>query len=65
MMLFTPGRILFTIIFVVVFVAVLVWSYRKDLSKMRGQYRRSYLVLVGLLTFVTILFLIVKLRKIL
>jgi hypothetical protein len=63
--MFTPGRILFTIIFVAVFAGVLVWSYRKDLRNMRVQYRRSYLVLVGLLTFVTLLFLIVKLRKIL
>ncbi len=63
--MFTPGRILFTIVFVVIFATVLVWSYRKDLRKMSGQYKKSYLVLVGLLTFVAILFLIVKLRKIL
>lgn len=63
--MFTSGRILFTVIFVVVFAGVLVWSYRKDLRNLREQYRKSYLVLVGLLTFVTLLLLIVKLRKIL
>lgn len=63
--MFTSGRILFTIIFVVVFIGVLVWSYRKDLQSVRFHYKKNYLVLVGLLTFVALLFLIVKLRKIL
>jgi len=61
--MFTPGRILFTVIFVVVFVGVLIWSYREDLKNIRTHYRRNYLVLVGLLTFIGVLYLIVKLRK--
>jgi len=63
--MFTSGRILFTVIFIVVFTGVLIWSYRKDLKNIRTHYRRNYLVLVGLLTFIALLYLIVKLRKML
>lgn len=61
--MFTTGRILFTLFFILLFVGALVWGYRKDLQKTGVHYKKTYLVLVGLLTFIGVLYLIVKLRK--
>lgn len=63
--MFTTGRILFTLFFMLLFVGMLVWSYRKDLKTIKFHYKKTYLVLLGLLTFLALLYLIVKLRKIL
>ncbi len=62
-MMFTKGQILFTIFFALVFIAYLVWSYWKDKQHSGIHYKRTWLVLVGLLTFIAILYFIVKMRK--
>lgn len=61
--MFTTGRLIFALSFVLVFVIGLVWSYRKDKAVNRIHFRQSYKVLIGILLFVSVLFLIVKMRK--
>ncbi|MBL7918254.1 MAG: CcoQ/FixQ family Cbb3-type cytochrome c oxidase assembly chaperone, partial [Bacteroidia bacterium] len=60
--MFSKGQILFTVVFALVFVGYLIWSYWKDKQHSRVHYKKSWLVLVGLLTFIGILYLIVKMR---
>ncbi|MCE3259342.1 MAG: hypothetical protein K0S12_983 [Bacteroidetes bacterium] len=61
--MFTTGRIIFVIFFLLVFIGGLIWSYRKDFNTTKIHFKRSYLILAGLIIFLTILFLIVKMRK--
>jgi len=60
--MFTQGRILFIVFFVVAFVVALVWAYRKDKALHKVHFSKPYLVLIGLLAFIGILYLIVKIR---
>jgi cbb3-type cytochrome oxidase subunit 3 len=60
--MFTTGRIIFTLAFLLVFVAGLAWSYRKERSLNQTHYKKAYLVLLGILLFITLLYLIVKLH---
>lgn len=61
--MFTPGRIIFVAVFVLAFVGGLVWSYKKDGAVNRVHFKKPWLVLIGIIFFLTILFLIVKMRK--
>lgn len=61
--MFTPGRIVFVIFFLIVFIGGLIWAYKKDCGVTRIHFKKPYLVLLGLILFLTILFLIVKMRK--
>ncbi len=59
----TGGQKLFAFFFIVVFVAALVWAYRKDLRVTKIHFKKPYLILLSIIIFLTILFLIVKMRK--
>jgi uncharacterized membrane protein len=63
--MFTSGRIAFVIFFVVTFVVGLIWAYRKDSALHKTHFRKSYKVLLALIGFIGLMFLIVKLRKML
>ena len=63
--MFTKGRIAFMVFFVLSFVIALIWAYRKDSALHKIHFSKSYKVLLALIGFVTLLFLIVKLRKML
>lgn len=56
--MFTPGRIVFTVIFIIAFVLILILSYKKDASWHKIHYKNSVLILVGFLVFVALLYLI-------
>jgi len=61
--MFSTGRIIFVVFFVVVFVAGLVWAYKKDSGITKIHFKKPYIVLLSIIIFLTILFLIVKMRK--
>ncbi len=61
--MFTTGRLIFVAIFVVVFVAGLIWSYRKEKAVSQVHFKKTYLILLGLVLLVIIQFLIVKMRN--
>lgn len=61
--MFTTGRIVFTLVFLVAFITYLVWSYRKDRKATKVHFNKPYLILIGILSFLTILYIIVKIRK--
>jgi len=46
-----------------IFIALMVWSYRKDIQVNRIHFAKSYKILLVLLGFVLLLYLVVKLRK--
>ena len=60
--MFTTGRIVFVLIFIIVFVAGLVWSYRKERAVNRIHFKKTYLILFGLIALLIIQFIIVKMR---
>jgi cbb3-type cytochrome oxidase subunit 3 len=47
--MFTPGRIVFTLLFIVAFVAVMIWAYRKDMKQVRQWFPRPWIILLALL----------------
>ena len=61
--MFTTGRVVFVVIFIIVFVIGLVWSYRKEKPILDVHFKKSYKILLGLILFVILQFLIVKMRK--
>lgn len=54
--MFTTGQWIFAAIFFVVFVAIIIFSYRKDLKLHRKYYKGSLYILVGFILFVLLLF---------
>lgn len=61
--MFTTGNKAFIIFFIVVFAIGLIWSYKKDSAVTKIHFKKSYLVLFGLILFLSLLFVIVKFRK--
>ncbi|MDC8000669.1 hypothetical protein POV26_06450 [Aequorivita todarodis] len=61
--MFTPGQLIFAVLFFVVFVGVLIYSYRGDKKLHKKQYKGSLWVLVGFLVFVGLLLLLKGLLK--
>lgn len=60
---FTTGRIIFVIVFVLIFTGGLLWAYRKDRRVTRLHFNKPYLILFSIIAFLTVLFIIVKIRK--
>lgn len=54
--MFSQGQLIFAAIFVVAFVAIMIFSYRKDLGLHRKHYKGSTFILIGFLVFVALLF---------
>lgn len=61
--MFTPGRIIFVVLFVLVFVAGLIWSYRKEKNINKLHFNKTYKILLALILFLVLQFIIVKIRK--
>ncbi len=62
--MFTTGKVVFIIVFLIAFIAMLIYSYRKEYKTLRIHYKKTYWVLIGLITFMLALFFIVKMKKI-
>ena len=58
--MFTEGQLIFAVFFVVVFIAIMIFSYRKDLKLHKKYYRGSLLILIGFLLFIGLLFVLKK-----
>lgn len=61
--MFSTGQWIFAAFFLIAFVAVMIYSYRKDLALHRKYYRGSLFVLIGFLTFIVLLFVIKEYLK--
>ena len=61
--MFTTGRIIFTIAFVLGFVALMIWSYRSEKNIHKIHFSKSYLILLGIIVIMGLLFAIVKFSK--
>ncbi len=56
--MFSTGQLIFAGLFFVVFVAVIFFSYRKDLKLHRKYYKGTFYILLGFIAFILLLFLI-------
>lgn len=56
--MFSTGQMIFAAIFFIVFVAVIIYSYRKDINLHKKYYKGSLFVLAGFIVFILLLFLI-------
>jgi hypothetical protein len=61
--MFTTGRIVFALTFLLIFAIGMIWAFRKDKKQYKGQYSKSYKIVLALLLILFVFFLIVKLRK--
>ncbi|MDB9828184.1 hypothetical protein OAC33_01465 [Flavobacteriaceae bacterium] len=53
--MFSTGQLVFAIFFVIAFIAIIIYSYRKDLPLHKKYYKGSYRVLLGFLVFIALL----------
>lgn len=53
--MFSTGQLGFAIFFVIAFIAIIFYSYRKDLPLHKKYYKGSYRVLLGFLVFIALL----------
>jgi len=53
--MFSTGQLGFGIFFVIAFIAIIIYSYRKDLPLHKKYYKGSYRVLLGFLVFIALL----------
>ncbi len=56
--MFTTGQLTFALLFFISFVIIIIWSYRKDLKLHQKYYKGSYWVFIGIVLFLTILYVI-------
>lgn len=61
--MFSQGQLIFTAIFIVSFIAIMVFSYRKDLKLHKQYYKGSLWILIAFLLFIAILFAIKSIMK--
>ncbi len=54
--MFTTGQWIFAAIFFVAFVAIIIFSYRKDLKLHKKHYKGTIYILIGFILFVLLLF---------
>jgi hypothetical protein len=53
--MFITGQLGFAIFFFIAFIAIIIYSYRKDLPLHKKYYKGSYRVLLGFLVFIALL----------
>ena len=58
--MFTNGQLVFGVIFFISFIIIITYSYRKDLKKLDGSYSGIKWVILGFITFVTLLVILKK-----
>ncbi len=61
--MFSTGQWIFAAFFLVAFIAVMIYSYRKDLALHKKYYRGSLFVLIGFIVFIALLFVIKEYLK--
>ncbi len=61
--MFSTGQYIFILFFVVAFIILMIFSYRKDSSLHKREYKGSKWVLLGFIGFIAILFVIKSLLK--
>ena len=61
--MFSKGQLLFALLFAVSFIAIMVFSYRKDLKLHKQYYKGSIWILFAFLIFIGLLFVIKTLLK--
>ena len=61
--MFSQGQLIFAAVFVVSFIAIIVFSYRKDLKLHKQYYKGSVWILIAFLLFIAILFAIKSIMK--
>ncbi|TGD57887.1 hypothetical protein E4635_07705 [Flavobacterium humi] len=61
--MFSQGQLIFAAVFVVCFIAIIVFSYRKDLKLHKQYYKGSVWILIAFLLFIAILFAIKSIMK--
>jgi uncharacterized membrane protein YoaK (UPF0700 family) len=61
--MFSEGQFLFAIIFFIAFVAIMIFSYRKDIKLHKHYYKGSLWILIAFFIFIGLLFVIKSLLK--
>lgn len=61
--MFSEGQLLFAILFFIAFVAVMIFSYRKDIKLHKQYYKGSLWILIAFFIFIGLLFVIKSLLK--
>lgn len=56
--MFTNGQWIFAGLFFIVFVAIIIYTYRKDLKLHRKYYKGTFLILIVFILFVILLFIL-------
>jgi len=47
--MFSKGQQLFALLFIIAFIAILIWSYRKDLKLHKIYYKNVWVVTLGII----------------
>lgn len=53
--MFSTGQIYFALFFIITFIIVMIFVYRKDVKEMKIQYKGTYWILIGFLSFIALL----------
>jgi hypothetical protein len=61
--MFTTGKTIFAILFFLAFVALMIYSYRKDLAINRIHFPKPYRIMLFIVLIISVLFLIVKFKQ--
>ena len=59
--MFSNGQLLFGLIFFISFLIIVSYSYKKDLKKLNGSYKGIKWVIIGFISFITLLVVLKKL----
>ncbi|MBT3561850.1 hypothetical protein N9S03_02035 [Flavobacteriaceae bacterium] len=59
--MFSTGQLVFAILFFISFLIIVTMSYRKDLKGLKGSYSGIRWVIIGFISFVTLLVVLKKL----
>ena len=61
-LMFTTGRIVFTLLFLLLFIVAMLFAYRKDAGISKLHFPKSYRLLVIIMLIFSVLFLIIKVK---
>lgn len=56
--MFSTGQIYFALFFIITFITTMILVYRKDLKTLKPFYKGTYVVFLGFILFIGLLFLI-------
>ena len=52
--MFSKGQQLFALFFIIAFIAIMIWSYRKDLKLHKIYYKNVWIVALGIVLIITL-----------